>query len=426
MTVSATVSAAALAGGQALEIARRLLDPNDVLAATPADASLGSGLAGTALLHARLSSVDPMFAAAASRHWTAAAKHAQHRAGGIYTGPGALATSLIIAVPYLPDPGPHRDSVARATAWLSRRALDISTQHQQRVSTGASGTPWPVYDAITGLAGVGRVLLAATAAGHRQAEHGLRAVLHTLTRMIDTPPGDRPGWWLPAAAHPAGVTAHPSGAATTGMAHGIAGVAAFLAAAESAGWAVSGQTAAIRQATCWLLRWRDPRTGRWPPYRTGDELDRPPAGPAAPGHRDAWCYGASGIGAALAQAGRALADPALARTGQAAVAELADRPVNAWDVAGPTLCHGYAGVLQAACRTSAHAITTQAADAIAAAFDASLPFGVPHHLRPMGRHRDDRPGFLTGAAGVALALADYAQLPAPPLITAWDAILLLS
>jgi hypothetical protein len=44
----------------------------------------------------------------------------------------------------------------------------------------------------------------------------------------------------------------------------------------------------------------------------------------------------------------------------------------------------------------------------------------------MGRRHDDRPGFLTGATGVALALADHAQLPTPPVTTAWDAILLLS
>jgi hypothetical protein len=238
--------------------------------------------------------------------------------------------------------------------------------------------------------------------------------------------GDRPGWWLPAAAHPDGVAVHPSGAATTGMAHGIAGVVALLSAAGSAGWVVSGQIAAIQQAAHWLLRWRDPCTGSWPPYRSGDELDRPPAGPTTLGHRDGWCYGAPGIGAALALAGRALAYPALAQTGQAAVAALADRPVHAWDVIDPVLCHGYAGVLQAAHRTSAHAVTAQAADAITAAFDPSLPFAIPRQLSRIDRRHGDRPGLLTGATGVALALADHAQLPTPPVTTGWDALLLLS
>jgi lantibiotic biosynthesis protein len=46
------------------------------------------------------------------------------------------------------------------------------------------------------------------------------------------------------------------------------------------------------------------------------------------------------------------------------------------------------------------------------------------------RHRDhgvpaDEPGLLTGAAGIALALADPAILPAPDVPTPWTAALLL-
>ncbi len=90
-------------------------------------------------------------------------------------------------------------------------------------------TPWHVYDVITGLAGTGRVLLAAHQSGHAAAEPGLLAALTTLTNHRAG--SRRPGWWLPADRHPAAVTAHPSGAATTGMAHGIAGPLALLATA---------------------------------------------------------------------------------------------------------------------------------------------------------------------------------------------------
>jgi hypothetical protein len=39
----------------------------------------------------------------------------------------------------------------------------------------------------------------------------------------------------------------------------------------------------------------------------------------------------------------------------------------------------------------------------------------------------DRPGFLTGAAGTALALAEHSAIPTPEgRRTAWDALLLLS
>lgn len=412
------------AGEQALEIARRLLDPADVLAAVPGDASLGSGLAGTALLHARLSAADPIFATAATRHLTAAATCARRRPGGIFTGPGALAAALIIAAPYLPDPEPHHDTAARATAWLSRRAIDISARHRQASAIGM-GTPWHVYDAITGLSGIGRILLAALGSGHSHAAPGLNAALTTLTAMINNPASStRPGWWLPQAGHPASTAAPPSGAAATGTAHGIAGALALLSVAISAGRAVPGQADASREAARWLLRFRDPRSGTWPPYLSGEELDQLSRQAAAPGRRDAWCYGTPGIAVALTLAGRALADSGLVSIGKDAMTVLGHQPAEAWDVTGPTMCHGHAGVLQAADPTESRTTASKAATAITAAFDPGLPFAVAHHVHDS--HRKNRPGFLTGAAGTALALADYAQLAAAPVTTTWDAVLLLS
>jgi hypothetical protein len=420
------VNTATAVRGQALEVARRLLDPGAVIAAAgDGDASLGSGLAGTALLHARMSATDPAFADAATRHWAAAATHAKRHAGGIFAGAGGLATSLIIGTPYLPDPGPHQAAVARAAQWLSRQALDLTRRHHEQRRAGDIATPWAVYDVITGLSGIGRILLAAVVSGHATAETGLLAALETLTTMISTPHGNRPGWWLPPGAHPSGVTVHPSGAATTGMAHGISGPLALLSSAHAAGWAVAGQTAAITNAARWLLNWRQNQTWSWPPYVTGDELDQQTARPA-PGRRDAWCYGTPGISRALSLAGQALDDTTLAEAGAASLASLADRPVHEWDAGGPTLCHGYAGILQCATVSGAPAASrtaTAAADAIAAAFNPARPFAFPHDDDTA---LQDRPGFLTGAVGVALTLADHAQLLAPPMATPWDAILLLS
>lgn len=86
----------AVSGQQALATAERLLDPENVLAAVPASAgaSLASGLAGTALLHARLSTTDPVFATAATRHWETCAVHARRYGGnsaGTFSSPGGLA-----------------------------------------------------------------------------------------------------------------------------------------------------------------------------------------------------------------------------------------------------------------------------------------------------------------------------------------------
>ncbi len=126
---------------------------------------------------------------------------------------------------------------------------------------------------INGLAGIGRVLLAAVTACHPAAERGLTAALEALTKMIMSPRGTRPGWWLPAAMHPPTVKSDLSGSAATGMAHGIAGPLACLAAASTGGWSVPCQDAAIRHAARWLLDWKAGETWQWPSSVSGAELD---------------------------------------------------------------------------------------------------------------------------------------------------------
>jgi hypothetical protein len=362
------------AGPAALAVAERLLRPEAVLAAVPGreGASLAHGLAGTALLHARLATVDPVFRAAADSHWAAAASHARrHRAAGAgaFTTGGGLAASLIIGTGYLPDPAARQASAGRAAAWLARQAQRIAGDIDERRRAGDPCTPRAAYDVINGLAGIGRVLLAAVTAGLPAAEPGLLAALETLTTMIETPLGTRPGWWLPAFMHPPAVKAGPSGSAVTGMAHGIAGPLTFLAAAQAGRRTVPGQDAAIRRASRWLLDWKAEGTSRWPASVSGTELDARPPGRVT-GRQDAWCYGTPGIGAALALSGQALGDAAIAQAGAEAIASLASRPARAWDADGPTLCHGHAGVLQ--CAAGRHpAVASEAAGAITGAFDAT-------------------------------------------------------
>ncbi len=431
-------AATEIAAAQALSVARALLDPDRVTAAlTPkAAATLCDGLAGTALLHACLAHTDPAFESAATQHWDAAARLMDSApADGIHTGPGALAASLIIGSGYLPDPDPgrHRGALRDATAWLSARADGLALHQQRRIAHGQPGTPWAIYDVIKGLAGIGRVLLAAHTAGQSMAAPGLTAALTTLTTMICSGRGSRPDWWLPAADHPPPVAVPASGAATTGLAHGIAGPLAFLAIAHIAGCTVPGQVEAIHTAASWLLAWRD--RASWPPYISGDDMDgeemggddvdtqRSSGAGRAQGRRDAWCYGVPGIGRALMLAGDALADGTLARTGHAAIAALAHRDPSQWDTEGPTLCHGTAGVLQAAVRADCDAVARQAAAHTIAFHDRQQPFGFP---RIESGVQLDEPGFLTGAAGTALALADHSGLlPGEPLAS-WDCLLLLS
>ena len=409
----------------ALAIAERLLDA-DAVANRINRWARGplSGLAGTALLLARLSAIDERFAMAAVEHWNRASVFTRSNGAvgsGTFSGPGSVAASLILGSAYLPDPQHLRDQCAAAARWLSAHALAIADLHHDRLRSGAPPASWSVYDVIGGLAGIGRVLLAAVELGHHHARAGLDGARRTLVAMINSSSGSRPGWWLPADAHPASTHVDPSGAAATGTAHGIAGPLAMLATAHTAGYDAPGQDSAIRTAADWLLHWRDPTTDTWPPRISGHELEQGVPVPVR-GRHDAWCYGTPGISAALIQAARALGESEYEATAHHAMRTLATRDPQSWDVEGPTLCHGYAGILQA---FNGH---PDLAERAAALIDAVSNPGHRYLVRHSERGTtDDDPGLLTGAAGVALALADYADMPSPAApFTRWESILLLS
>lgn len=410
-------------GALAVAIADRLLDPDAVTASIgPLDRASLRGLAGTALLHARLSAVHDRFAMAAVTHWNHVARCLHPAAsGGTFAGTGAMAASVILGSPYLPDPHRLHEQRVAAIRWLAARACAIADDLDGRLRHGLRPTSWAIYDTINGLTGIGRVLLAAANHGHHEAQPGLDVALTALTSLITSRTENRPGWWLPATACPAKAGVHPSGAAPTGLAHGIAGPLALLAGAHCAGYRVPRQDTAIRAAADWLLHWRDSATDNWPPHVNGDQLDQDASAPVR-GRRDAWCYGVPGISTALTLATAALDDVVYRAVAQQAMRTLAARDPCSWDVDGPTLCHGYAGILQ-----TAHLQTDLAHIAAAQIVKAANPdhrYLVQHSERNTAT---DNPGFLTGAAGVALALADYADLPsngAP--LTRWDGILLLS
>lgn len=410
--------------GLVFEIADRLLDPDRIItAAGPAATSLSRGLAGTALLHARLAGRDTRYAAAANLHWARAARlnlDTAPRPGGVFNGVGALASSLILGTPYLTDATTYQAPVRRSARWLTARTAAVAAWLKNRRDTGETGTPWQTYDVINGLAGIGRILLAAVHAGHPDAEPGLIGARDALTAMIETPGGGRPGWWRPTPQHPAARTdPHNVDAANTGMAHGIAGPLAFLAACHSRGWGSPAQAHAIRTASDWLLRWRS--GDGWPPQITADDLAGTALGPSARGRRDAWCYGAPGIGAALMASGLALANPDLTEAGRSAIGALAARPAG-WDIEGPTICHGTAGVLLCAQSVGSHATADHAAGALTAQHDLRFPFLFQHCDHGVAT---DEPGLLVGAAGIALTLAERCGLPAPDVPTPWTAALLL-
>lgn len=219
----------------------------------------------------------------------------------------------------------------------------------------------------------------------------------------------------------------PNGTYDLGLAHGVPGVIAFLAAAHELG--VGGQRAEdlLRGAVAWTLAQELPATS----------ASRFPAmfGPGEPGGsaRTAWCYGDPGVAAALLAAADALEDGELRRKALSWAVDAAGRSVEASGVVDAGLCHGSAGLAHVfAClhARTGHLALRDAATAWARwTLEHRRPGrGIAGFLSwesaPPRRELAWRPapGFLTGAVGIGLALLAAATDLEP----AWDRLLLLS
>ncbi|MFG3353795.1 lanthionine synthetase LanC family protein, partial [Streptomyces sp. NPDC048001] len=177
----------------------------------------------------------------------------------------------------------------------------------------------------------------------------------------------------------------------------------------------------------WLLEQRrtDSEGPWWPGQLTLGPSRQQPGRPS-------WCYGTPGIARALQLAGLALG---VSRWQEAAVVALrsaltrggsgeAEPPVEAG------LCHGLAGLLQITWRAARDSGDPRLAGhlpGLAARLldlaDEDAPFGFA--TAPGERPPEEHPGgFLTGAAGAALALHTFASDTAPT--SRWDRALLLA
>src|SRR5262249_9549675 len=148
---------------------------------------------------------------------------------------------------------------------------------------------------VTGLAGLGRYLLAAGPDQRPALEEALTALVR-LTEPI--PVADRavPGWWVRQGPGPGpGGVVPAQGIFDLGMAHGIGGPLALLAVAARQGVRVAGQAEAIGRIGRWLIA----RVARdeWGPYwPTSIGFRAELRGePGTPPTRAAWCYGTPGV-----------------------------------------------------------------------------------------------------------------------------------
>ncbi|MEX5709393.1 lanthionine synthetase C family protein [Parafrankia sp. FMc6] len=351
--------------------------------------SLADGAAGIALLHLE------------TGNWPAAHAELERAvAGGVSVAEGASlyygAPALAVVLAASDQPGLLRAkaTAAAGTAMVTRHRLEAAHRRiDQR-----QRPQYAEYDLIRGLTGLGVALR------HIGDLDLLRDVLTYLVRLTE-PIAGLPGWWCPHGPN-RGQTV-PGGHGNHGIAHGITGPLALLALAHLDGVRVDGHTEAITRIIGWLDDWkRRTRQGAawWPQTVTLTEFEHGEPVQAGP-LRPSWCYGTPGISRAQQLAARALGDTARQHNAETAFAACIADATQLGRFIDRSLCHGTAGLLTAARRITADALTP-------------IPIGPLARLHQQTTAAANEPsGFLTGSAGAELAAAGTT--------TSWDACLLL-
>lgn len=374
--------------------------------------SLYSGAAGVALLHAVRAGVGEEDLDAL-RPWAAAMVRGPIQgapdACGLYEGAPAVAYVLSFT---------HTAAGARALTTLDRHLADVTRQRLKqahaRIDHGALPT-LREYDLISGLTGLGVYHLHR---GHRTELRDILAYLVRLTEPLTIDAQSLPGWWTSDSPHLQPSPRWPGGHGNFGLAHGIAGPLALLATALRHAHTVPGQTEAIIRICDWFDRWRTgsgPLTW-WPDlitrveHRRG-ELQRP--GPRRP----SWCYGTPGIARAQQLAGLALDDHDRQRQAEQVLAGCLADDKQLAQLTDASLCHGWAGLIQAASRAAA-----DAADGELTAHLPRLHVRLNEHLDHRGL--PDDAGLMEGTAGIHLIRLTGPANTAPT--APWDRCLLLA
>jgi len=281
-------------------------------------------------------------------------------------------------------------------------------------------TPWRGhYDLISGLVGFGVYAL------ERLPRPGGRECLEQVVARLGELAERRPegATWLTSVdlMIDRDIEMFPQGNYNLGVAHGVPGVIPLLASACAAGVAVREL---LDGAVAWTLAQKLPEgAGSVFPYSVADGQEPKPT-------RLAWCYGDLGIATSLLAAARTVGEEGWEREALAIARRAAARREENSGVLDAGVCHGAAGAAHLFNRI--HQATGDAACREAALYwlDRTLAFrqpgqGLGGYLvwvageeGELGWRTD--PGFLTGSAGIGLALLAATSAVEPE----WDRVLL--
>lgn len=279
------------------------------------------------------------------------------------------------------------------------------------------------YDLIRGLAGLGVYALERLPAP--PARRALDQVVGQLAGRAEQREGGL-AWWTPAElALTVGLRQTRSGHFNLGVAHGAAGIIGFLAHLVALGLEEERARPLLEGTVAWFLAQGtgDPAESIFPDAIQPGEQPLPT--------RTAWCYGDAGIAAVLLRAARAAGRAEWEARACEVARAVACRPLERMAVVDAGLCHGAAGLGHLFNRlwqaTGDDGFRAAAVDWFERALDMRRPgdgfAGFRTWTRTQGEviWRED-PGFLTGAAGIGLALLAATTPVAPE----WDRVMLLS
>ncbi|MFJ5675539.1 lanthionine synthetase C family protein [Streptomyces sp. NPDC093097] len=378
------------------------------------DATLATGHAGYALL---LSEIE----LGTSRRLAHA--HLEQAVSALPAAPGLMTGVAGAAFAALQLNRRHTDYATllqHLDTWLHEAARHLIQACDQQRASSPPQLRMSTYDTVSGLCGLGAYLLRRC----RPSCQDLRAVLSCLTRLAPQPAGENlpsPGWWITGPPSPDSPPAYHNGHANLGLAHGIAGPLALLSLAHRRGMNVPGHLDAISSIARWLIARRvnsSQRHAWWPSHLTAAQEAGKETLDSAPTQL-AWCNATPGISRALQLASLAVQRPDWNTLAVSTFLSAMAVPHLRQAVNSPSVCHGWAGLLQITTRLrqdchgpTAHQRLTRLARLLA-----------ERTLSTAQDHTPEASGLLFGPTGVALALHSYAY---PSRHGDWDAALLLA
>lgn len=217
----------------------------------------------------------------------------------------------------------------------------------------------------------------------------------------------------------------PNGYFDLGMAHGQAGIIAFLASVWSKGFQEPRIYNLASNAIRWLLAQRVE-------HQESDFPRVTQAGKPFSPSRVAWCYGDLGIAMALLKAGRAFTEPEWINIAVEIAQKAAKRPLEHSGVKDASLCHGSAGnahlfyrIYQSSGKDCFKAAARKYIDQTLDFYHPEAGIGGFQAWQPSPDSANpwkNQGGFLEGSVGIGLALLAAISDIEPK----WDSVLMVS